>query len=196
MSVYNTTINSGVLQKKFLIETKYGKYRFNVSQIRGQRSERRRWIQWLDNINVVVYVVNLSVYDTPTYEDYTKNCLDASMDLFEEICKQKAFNNTDFVVFFNKIDEFNEKIENIPFTIFKPDFDPMYANKSDHVKEWIMNEFIKIFKGTHRDEYNTKKGNIYFHECNDSDTDQIGLLLQKVQTDVITSAMKRMGYVF
>ena len=185
-----------MLQKKFLIETKYGKYRFNVSQISSQRSDRRRWIRWLDNINVVVYVVNLSVYDTPTYEDYNKNCLDASMDLFEDICKQKTFNNTDFVVFFNKIEEFNDKIANVPFTIFQPNFDPLHANKSEHVKEWIMNEFIKIFRGKNRDEYNVKKGNIYFHEVNDSDTEQIGLLLQKVQTDVITSAMKRMGYVF
>ena len=59
-----------------------------------------------------------------------------------------------------------------------------------------MNKFIELFHKTNQDEYRMKRSNIYFHQVNDSDTEQIGLLLQKVQTDVITSAMKRMGYVF
>ena len=168
-----------------------------MTQINGQRSERRRWSEWLDNINVVVYVVNLSAYDINLCRNNKKiNCLQHSLNLFQTICNDKTFNNTDFVIFFNKIKEFDEKIRFIPFTEFNKNFDDLLANKGVFVKDYVMNEYKKIFMKTNDDTHNRKKGNIYFHEVNDSDTHQIGLLLQKVQTDVVASAMKRMGYVF
>ena len=148
-------------------------------------------------MNVVVYVVNISAYDQFLGDkNYKKNCLLESMELFSSICHEKTFIQTDFVIFFNKIDEFNKKIESIPFTVFDPSFNINDSHNSQSATNYLIEQFTYRFNYNSLHEKEKKYGNLYFHEVNDSNSDEVGILLQKVQTDVITSTMKRMGYAF
>jgi len=187
---------TGIIHKKFLVKTQHGNYKFNVTDVGGQRSERRKWIKLFDNVNVVVYIMNLAGYDQVLYEDNTKNCLNETLELFQSTCHSKAFTTTDWVVFFNKIDIFELKIKQIPFTKFKKDFNKNYATNSDKVQEHIRNEFKQRFYQNKNGQIINKRGEIYFHTTCATDALQVGEIIKKVQIDIISSAMKKMGYLF
>eukprot|EP01084_Bolivina_argentea_P103325 185093_1 len=175
---------NGVSQKQFLIENKYGKYKFNVHQINKQVSERKRWITYLDNIQIFVYVINIA--------NYEKDSIVETMNIFNNICKESQFENTDFVILFNGINTFENKLKTIPFSCFDVD----NPNDSKCIQESIANQLTKIFKINNIYNENTKRRSIYFHKVDEKNMPQIGLLLQQIHTDVITTSMKRMGYVF
>jgi len=185
---------TGIIHKKFLVKTEHGNYKFNVTDVGGQRSERRKWIKLFDNVNVVVYIMNLAGYDQVLYEDNNKNCLNETLQLFKKTCQYKSFKNTDWVVFFNKIDIFENKIKEIPFTVFNQEFDENDANNSEKVQQYIRQEFTNRFYND--SDENIKKGQIYFHTTCATDAIQVGEIIKKVQIDIISSAMKKMGYLF
>eukprot|EP00484_Ammonia_sp_Unknown_P000019 CAMPEP_0197021762 /NCGR_PEP_ID=MMETSP1384-20130603/2691_1 /TAXON_ID=29189 /ORGANISM="Ammonia sp." /LENGTH=481 /DNA_ID=CAMNT_0042449667 /DNA_START=55 /DNA_END=1500 /DNA_ORIENTATION=+ len=188
---------TGVVHKKFLVQTEHGNYKFDVTDVGGQRSERRKWLKLFDNVDVVVYIMNLAGYDQVLYEDNTKNCLAETLELFHSTCQSKAFKETDFVIFFNKVDIFEEKIKTVPFTVFKPDFPVKYAKDEMQVRAFIQQEFTERFYDNHSQTERSKtRGQIYFHTTCATDAVQVGEIIKKVQIDIITSAMKRMGYLF
>ncbi|RCN25034.1 g-protein alpha subunit [Ancylostoma caninum] len=74
---------SGVVQFYFTMKG----INFEVFDVGGQRSERRKWIHCFDNVNAVIYVAAISEYDQVLREDnktvsfftlVIRNSLDAS----------------------------------------------------------------------------------------------------------------------
>ncbi|RCN50897.1 g-protein alpha subunit [Ancylostoma caninum] len=56
---------SGVVQFYFTMKG----INFEVFDVGGQRSERRKWIHCFDNVNAVIYVAAISEYDQVLRED-------------------------------------------------------------------------------------------------------------------------------
>ena len=113
--------------------------------------------------------MSLSAYDQVLYEDHGTKCWDETLGLFEKTAANKSFKDTDFIVFLNKSDIFDEKIKYIPFTEYKSDFKDN-ANNGEHVKEWLRNQFIQRFYNPSQkaQQYNNnrKGGNGYHHYGN------------------------------
>ncbi len=78
-------------------------WNFNVTDVGGQRSERRKWMKVFNDVDCVLYVMSLSGYDQVIFEDHETRCFDETLGLFQETIKHKVFDDTDFVVFFNKV---------------------------------------------------------------------------------------------
>eukprot|EP01083_Nonionella_stella_P288034 980375_1 len=154
---------TGIIVKDFLAQTEFGEYKFSVTDVGGQRSERRKWMRLFDNIFVVVYIMSLSAYDQHLYEDNTKNCWDETLELFSKTSHESVFDTTDWVIFFNKVDIFEKKILSIPFTVYQPNFNELHKNNSQKVKEYIRDQFIVRFYDGLTKYRKKKKGNIYFH---------------------------------
>eukprot|EP01084_Bolivina_argentea_P075312 136528_1 len=136
---------TGIIHKEFLAATDFGQYTFSVTDVGGQRAERRKWMRLFDNISVVVYIMSLSAYDQHLYEDNTKNCWDETLELFYKTSHERAFDTTDWVIFFNKVDIFEKKILQTPFTVYQPNFNELWKNNSGKVKEYIRDEFTHRF---------------------------------------------------
>ena len=79
------------------------------------------------------------------YEDHTTRCYDETLNLFKKTAGNKAFEATDFIVFLNKNDLFQDKIRRIPFTVYKEDFDEKEASKGEAVVNWVRQQFIQRF---------------------------------------------------
>jgi len=108
----------------------------------GQRSERKKWVKCFENVFIVIFVVAISEYDQVMYEDEDSNRVLDALDLFEDICNSKWFCNTNVVLYLNKIDLFNEKVEKVPLENFFPEFKP--DPKQDlpkQAREYLINEF-------------------------------------------------------
>lgn len=58
---------------------------FLVVDVGGQRSERRKWVHFFDNVNAIIYLAALDEYDKRLEEDALTNCLEESLQLFHDV---------------------------------------------------------------------------------------------------------------
>jgi hypothetical protein len=65
----------------------------------------------------------LNEYDLTCYEDGTTPRMDESLSLFENICENKAFIDIPIVLFFNKNDLFQQKIQKIDLSVWDKDYE-------------------------------------------------------------------------
>eukprot|EP00485_Elphidium_margaritaceum_P012172 CAMPEP_0202706766 /NCGR_PEP_ID=MMETSP1385-20130828/19142_1 /ASSEMBLY_ACC=CAM_ASM_000861 /TAXON_ID=933848 /ORGANISM="Elphidium margaritaceum" /LENGTH=447 /DNA_ID=CAMNT_0049365309 /DNA_START=36 /DNA_END=1379 /DNA_ORIENTATION=+ len=185
---------TGIIVKAFRAQTDYGEYMFEVTDVGGQRAERRKWMRLFDNISVCLYIMALSAYDQCLFEDNTKNCWDETLELFSKTAHEAAFGSTDWVIFFNKVDLFEAKIAKIPFSVYQTDFNADDVHNSDAVKKWILDEFRRRFYDGLSKEQIRKRGNLYFHVTCATNEEYVSKIIQRVHVDLIKSQMKKMGY--
>eukprot|EP01083_Nonionella_stella_P288033 980374_1 len=100
---------TGIIQTEFTMDNGNKEWLFKITDVGGQRAERRKWLHVFSGIDVVIYVMSLSAYDQVLYEDHNTRCWDETLNLFENTAKNKSFKTTDFIVFLNKNDIFEEK---------------------------------------------------------------------------------------
>ena len=96
-------------------------YQFQID-VGGQRTERKKWIHFFDDVKIIMYLAAISEYDQVLLEDGHTNRLKESVNLFHTILNYQWFINTAVVLFLNKSDLLQEKIESGRNPV--PDFFP------------------------------------------------------------------------
>eukprot|EP01084_Bolivina_argentea_P089731 161851_1 len=200
---------TGIVNTSFrTVDTRGKEWLFKMTDVGGQRAERRKWLHVFAGINVVLYVMSLSGYDQVLYEDHDTRCWDETLNLFDKTSKNKSFKRTDFIVFLNKNDIFCEKIKEVPFTVYKEDFDADKAHDGKSVIDWIRHEFVKRFdKEDHiqngmmnattkslAKSNNQKKRSLHFHVTCATDTQQIETVVRIIQLELIRKLMTHAGF--
>ena len=84
---------------------------FEVCDVGGQRAERRKWINCFTDVNAVIFVAALSEYDQKLAEAKLQNRMVEALNLFGSIVKNAYFEKTPIMLFLNKKDIFEEKIQ-------------------------------------------------------------------------------------
>lgn len=84
---------------------------FEMYDVGGQRSERRKWIDCFDTVDSVIFVAALSEFDQTMAEAKHTNRMSEAIELFRSVCNNRAFANTSIMLFLNKKDIFAEKIQ-------------------------------------------------------------------------------------
>eukprot|EP01121_Diplochlamys_sp_Union-15-3_P000636 TRINITY_DN1053_c0_g2_i3.p1 TRINITY_DN1053_c0_g2~~TRINITY_DN1053_c0_g2_i3.p1 ORF type:complete len:293 (+),score=43.69 TRINITY_DN1053_c0_g2_i3:44-922(+) len=110
---------TGIIEIEFTVE----KNVFKLVDVGGQRSERKKWMHCFADVTSVIFCVALSEYDLKLYEDNETNRMHESLRLFKEICNSKWFVDTSMILFLNKKDLFEEKINKVPLTVCFKDYD-------------------------------------------------------------------------
>ena len=130
---------TGIVETNF----KRNNVKYQIFDVGGQRSERRKWLHCFDDVTAVLFVVALSGYDMTLTEDGTTNRMEESLNLFQAICVNKFFKDSSFILFLNKLDLFTEKVNNtnrhlrLFFSQYNgPDHDVSAA------KEFISSQFL------------------------------------------------------
>eukprot|EP01084_Bolivina_argentea_P086535 156425_1 len=119
---------TGVVDKEFKLKNT----NFHIYDVGGQKSERRKWIHFFNEVDAVLFVISLACYDQLMYQDTSTNCMTDSLELFEDIVNNPHFDDTHMILFLNKKDLFEKKIRKVPITAC-PDFDDF--NEFDHGSE-------------------------------------------------------------
>jgi len=97
---------------------------FNVVDVGGQRSERKKWINCFDNVEAIIFVSNLADYRQVLYEDQTKNGMDESLELFYEVARNNHFRkDVSLFLYLNKKDLFSQYVKQYGMVEQYPDFD-------------------------------------------------------------------------
>lgn len=97
---------SGIVEEAYIIDS----VPFVMYDVGGQRNERKKWIHCFDDVTAVIFVAAMSEYDQVLYEDSSQNRLMEALNLFDEICNSRWFENTAVILFLNKKDLFEDKI--------------------------------------------------------------------------------------
>lgn len=75
---------------------------FEMYDVGGQRSERRKWIDCFDTVDSVIFVAALSEFDQTMAEAKHTNRMSEAIELFRSVCNNRAFANTSIMLFLNK----------------------------------------------------------------------------------------------
>jgi len=97
---------TGISETKFVVNN----VEFNMFDVGGQRSERKKWMHCFDHVDAVLFVASASSYDEVLFEDETVNRTVEALELFGEISGSPWLSNAGMILFLNKRDLLEEKI--------------------------------------------------------------------------------------
>jgi guanine nucleotide-binding protein G(o) subunit alpha len=158
---------------------------FEMYDVGGQRSERRKWIDCFDQVDAVIFVAALSEYDQTLAESKRTNRMTEALDLFRSVCNNRAFANTSIMLFLNKKDVFAEKIMYTDIAAQKPFAD--YAGPPREFNSGVL-YFIQKFKDCLiDDDFNDS----FIHVTCATDTNNMEFVLDSI---IMTDNLRRSGF--
>jgi GTPase SAR1 family protein len=163
------TKTTGVTEAPLAIESD----QITLVDVGGQRSERRKWVNVFEGVNVVLYVISMSDYDQTLSEEISVNRMAESLEIFEKMSNHVVFENAVFIVFLNKYDILKQKLEagSYPTEVF-PDYS---QSNLEGTGSFIKGKFMERMK-------NAREGdNVFFHFTNATSSKDV--------TDVLASAI-------
>lgn len=153
---------TGTVELEFSYE---GKQDFKFVDVGGQKSERRKWSQVIENPNAVLYFTSLPDYDVPVMVDSDKTKMEESIEIWQSVCEEPSFANSVMILFLNKVDLFEEKLKKnkgMPtFSDYKGGADSKAGSK------YILSKFQEAMPGGHA------KDTLQVHTTCALDTEQI-----------------------
>ncbi|KAI7871898.1 heterotrimeric G-protein alpha subunit, GPA3-like protein [Spinellus fusiger] len=169
---------SGILETRF----RMAKMNIHMFDVGGQRSERKKWIHCFEGVTAIIFCVALSEYDQVLLEECTQNRMVESLQLFDSIVNSRWFLRTAIVLFLNKIDVFESKLQYSPlrqyFTDYKGGSDPSKAAK------FILRKF---------DRANRAGLSLYPHLTLATDTSNIRLVFTAIRNTILQNTLKDSG---
>jgi GTPase SAR1 family protein len=118
---------------------------YEIVDVGGQRSERKKWLHCFDNVNAIIFLEGLAGYKQVLFEDSATNRMKESLSLFGEIVRNPIFKKTPIFVFLNKKDLFEEMIPNHPLCKCFPDYDGPDGEVTPAL-EYISNRYKAIME--------------------------------------------------
>jgi len=162
---------------------------FEMYDVGGQRSERRKWIDCFDQVTAVIFVAALSEYDQTLAEAKRTNRMVEALELFRSVCNNRAFSNTSIMLFLNKKDIFAEKILYSDIAAQRPFCD--YSGPTKDFDHGVL-YFIQKFKDCLiDDEFNDS----FIHVTCATDTDNMQFVLDSTRAIIMTQ-VSVVGFLF
>eukprot|EP00698_Gefionella_okellyi_P014470 TRINITY_DN4013_c1_g5_i1.p1 TRINITY_DN4013_c1_g5~~TRINITY_DN4013_c1_g5_i1.p1 ORF type:complete len:157 (+),score=32.19 TRINITY_DN4013_c1_g5_i1:649-1119(+) len=155
-----------------------------MTDVGGQRNERRKWIYCFQDVTAIIFCVSLSEYDQQLVEDPTTNRMTESLVLFEEMANLSWFHNTPIILFLNKTDIFKEKLKKAPLEHYFPD----YAGGEDYTQaaDFIRQQFMKLIRNPSKE--------LYCHFTCATDTRNIRHVFEDVRDIITQQKLRAAGY--
>lgn len=162
---------------------------FEMYDVGGQRSERRKWIDCFDSVDAVIFVAALSEYDQSMAEAKHTNRMSEAIELFRSICNNRAFANTSIMLFLNKKDIFAEKIQYSDIASQNAFSD--YAGPSKDFDAGV-DYFIQKFKDCLIDEdFNDS----FIHVTCATDTNNMEFVLESTRMIIMQDNLRKSGII-
>uniref|UniRef100_A0A0K0F2N3 Guanine nucleotide-binding protein G(i) subunit alpha-1 (inferred by orthology to a human protein) n=1 Tax=Strongyloides venezuelensis TaxID=75913 RepID=A0A0K0F2N3_STRVS len=169
-----------------IVETSfdYKNLHFQMIDVGGQRSERKKWIHCFENVTAIIFFVALSEYDMMLAEEDV-NRMAESMRLFDSISNNRWFYDTSIILFLNKKDIFEEKIKRSPLTKCFPEYKG--SNTYEEAAAYIQLQFENITKrkDSHKETYT--------HFTCATDTNNVRFVFDAVTDIVMNDNLRQCG---
>jgi len=181
------SITTGIVTVPFEVKAKATStpFKFELVDVGGQRTERRKWIHCFQEVTAVMFIISLSDYNQTLYEDETTNRMQESEKLFGEMLNNVFFRETPFIVFFNKDDLFREKLKTASLTIAYKDYTG--SQDYDEALSYIRRRFLSQDK-------NSLKREIYPYQTTATDTNLVKNLFNTIQEIILAKILQSTGF--
>jgi len=170
---------TGIIDSDFNIEG----VAFKIYDVGGQRNERKKWMHCFEGVTAVMFVTAISEYDQTLFEDELTNRMTESITLFEEVCKNQWFRSTSIMLFLNKKDLFEEKIQKVPLKNYFPDYDG--PDQLKPASDFLLRKF------TEKNQLASRK--IYPHITCATSQDNVSFVFKSIVDIVIKNSMEAAG---
>ncbi|KAH6910634.1 heterotrimeric G protein alpha subunit [Coprinopsis sp. MPI-PUGE-AT-0042] len=121
------------------------RWEWKIYDVGGCRTKRRAWVPYFEEVNVILFLAPVSVFDEFLEEDARVNRLQDSLILWTSICSTKILAKTQLIMFLNKCDLLQKKLKRIRFTDFVPSFGQR-PNTTEEVVKHLKGNFRDIMK--------------------------------------------------
>lgn len=128
---------------------------FRVTDLGGQRSERREWQAALQKASSILFVCSLCEWDQKLREDFNQSRMMETQHIFKSLVEDPVTANKGITILLNKLDLFREKLKDARkqegFKNYFTDFKGTLTADSGvaHIKDY----FLKLARNTKRRAY-------------------------------------------
>jgi len=159
---------------------------FEMFDVGGQRSERKKWINCFDNVTAVLFVAAISEFDQVLFEEATQNRIMEALNLFGDIANCEYFERTSMILFLNKRDIFQDKIERgVMLNATFPEYTGQ--NTVPECSEFLVDLFAA--------QNNNPEKDVYTHITCATDTNNVFTVFSAVKDIIIKRGLMRAGLV-
>ncbi|KAF9923301.1 guanine nucleotide-binding protein subunit alpha, partial [Linnemannia zychae] len=157
---------------------------YKIYDVGGQKSLRKYWAPYFDDVDGIIFMAALSSFDQCCEEDERLNRMKECVVLFNSIANHKLFADTAFILFMNKIDVFQRKIE--AGSMVNAHF-PEYDGPNDYAtaSSFLHSRFLQQCKDTAKQ--------IYTHFTHATDTNQMRVIVVAVNSIVQRMNLRSSG---
>nr|XP_055073804.1 guanine nucleotide-binding protein subunit alpha-11-like [Misgurnus anguillicaudatus] len=162
------------------------KLTIRIVDVGGQKSERRKWIHCFEYMTSLIFLASLSEYDQVLEENNKENRIKESLSLFYNIIHMPWFAKASIILFLNKKDIFEEKIQISDLQTYFPDFQGKRCD-SKEAMEFILKTYLQ--KAINVQTKDCK--DIYHHFTCATDTNNIRNIFKDVKEALLIAALNQ-----
>eukprot|EP00027_Filamoeba_sp_ATCC50430_P000332 CAMPEP_0168557026 /NCGR_PEP_ID=MMETSP0413-20121227/9199_1 /TAXON_ID=136452 /ORGANISM="Filamoeba nolandi, Strain NC-AS-23-1" /LENGTH=421 /DNA_ID=CAMNT_0008588017 /DNA_START=210 /DNA_END=1475 /DNA_ORIENTATION=+ len=166
------------------IEFKVSNFHFVMTDVGGQRSERKKWIHCFQDVNAIIFCASLSEYDQKLREDGKTNRMYESLKLFRDVSNLKWFWNMPTILFLNKKDIFEKKIQKVPLNATFVDYKG--GNNFDEASKYI--------QSLYESQIQNKQKLFFCRSTNATDTSNIKFIFNAIKDVILTYYLDQVGF--
>ncbi|KAF8153162.1 heterotrimeric G protein alpha subunit [Crassisporium funariophilum] len=159
---------------------KHSGWEWRVFDVGGCRTMRTAWLPYFDNVNVIIFLSPVSVFDQRLEEDSKVNRLEDSLILWTSICSSKLLAKTQLILFLNKCDLLRRKLKR---GIKVNQYLPSFGNRSNEVIT-VVKYFREKFKDIQK-QNSPEHRSCYIYPTTVTDTSATAMTLETVRDGVL-----------
>ncbi|KAF9450799.1 G-alpha-domain-containing protein [Macrolepiota fuliginosa MF-IS2] len=139
----------GIQEYKLTLDSGPGgkRWSWRIYDVGGCRTMRKAWLPYFDNIQVIIFLAPVSVFDERLEEDPRVNRLEDSIVLWSCICETPLLAKSQFILFLNKCDLLQRKLSRGKRLV---DYLSSYGKRGNDAKS-VIKYMREQFKTIHRE---------------------------------------------
>uniref|UniRef100_UPI003F77862E Guanine nucleotide-binding protein subunit alpha-13,Isoform 2 of Guanine nucleotide-binding protein subunit alpha-13 n=1 Tax=Homo sapiens TaxID=9606 RepID=UPI003F77862E len=147
---------------------------FKMVDVGGQRSERKRWFECFDSVTSILFLVDSSDF----------NRLTESLNDFETIVNNRVFSNVSIILFLNKTDLLEEKVQIVSIKDYFLEFEG-----DPHCLRDVQKFLVECFRNKRRDQ---QQKPLYHHFTTAINTENARLIFRDVKDTILHDNLKQL----
>jgi guanine nucleotide-binding protein subunit alpha len=177
----------GVQEHHFTFEEgKHVGTEWHIYDVGGSRSSRASWAPFFDDMDAIIFLAPVSVFDEKLLEDGRVNRLQDSYELWKQVMTNKVLVRTQVILFLNKYDLLVKKLKR---GVRIGDFISSYAER-ENTPEAAVKYFEAHFKEVHR-RHSPSDRALYIHVTSVIDTKSTTTTLTMVEDGILRRHLVR-----
>jgi guanine nucleotide-binding protein subunit alpha len=182
----------GVVEHTFSIPSGSNRgVEWRIYDVGGARNQRQAWAPYFEDVNAIIFLAPISVFDQVLAEDPRVNRLEDSFLLWRSVVSNKLLASVNIVLFLNKCDLLQGKLDaGVRLNHHMVSYGDR-PNDYDSVSKYFRNKFGII----HNSCTPNKERELYIHFTSVTDTRRTSVIISSVRDIIIKGNLRNMRLV-